>query len=103
MPRRCRSFSPGSNIRCRRGKFRPVARVLLALHGGKARPQEDGMLAILGVQPVDAVIDAAHPLGPQGLPEEVELGVALAAQVREHHAREPIPQAPGGRWCPAAR
>ena|SRR2546426_2721444 len=31
------------------GEFRPVARVLLPLHGGKARPQEDGMLAaILG-------------------------------------------------------
>jgi len=41
---------------------------------------------------VDAVIDAAHPLGPQRLPEEIELGVALAAQVREHHAGEPIPQ-----------
>src|SRR4051812_10616823 len=63
------------------GKFRPVPCVLLALHDGKARSQEDGMLAILGVQSVDAVIDAAHPLGPQGLPKEIELGVALAAQV----------------------
>lgn len=50
------------------------------------------MLAILGVQPVDAVIDAAHPLGPQSLPEEIELGVPLAAQVEEHHAGEPIAQ-----------
>ena len=50
------------------------------------------MLAVLGVQPVDAVIDAAHPLGPQSFPEEVELGVTFAAQVREHHAREPIAQ-----------
>jgi hypothetical protein len=49
------------------------------------------VLAILGVQSVDAVIDAAHPLGPQGLPEEIELGVALAAQVCEHYTREPIP------------
>jgi len=32
------------------GEFRPVTRVLLPLHGGKARPQEDSMLAILGVQ-----------------------------------------------------
>jgi len=50
------------------------------------------MLAILGVQPVDAVIDAPHPLGPQGLSEEIELGVSLAAQMREYHAREAIPQ-----------
>ena len=46
------------------GEFGPLTCVLLALHGGKARPQEHGVLAILGVQPVDAVIDAAHPLGP---------------------------------------
>ena len=31
------------------GKFRPVPCVLLPLHGGKAGPQEHGMLAILGV------------------------------------------------------
>src|SRR5438132_644187 len=30
-------------------EFRPLARVLLALHGRKARPQEHGMLAILGI------------------------------------------------------
>src|SRR5678816_1601965 len=30
------------------GEFCPVACVLLALHGGKARPQEHGMLAVLG-------------------------------------------------------
>ena len=58
------------------GKFRPLARMLLPLHGGKTRPQEDGMFAVLGIQPVDAVIDAAHPLGLQHLSEEVELGVA---------------------------
>ena len=56
-------------------EFRPLARMLLALHGGKARPQEHGMLAVLGVQPVDGVIDAAHPFGPQGLPEEIELRI----------------------------
>ena len=33
-------------------EFRPVAGVLLALHGGKARPQEHGVLAVLGIQPV---------------------------------------------------
>ncbi len=37
-------------------EFCPVAGVLLALHGGKARSQEHGMLAILGVQAVDAVL-----------------------------------------------
>jgi hypothetical protein len=63
------------------GKFGPLARMLLALHGGKTRPQEDGMLPILGVQPVDAVIDAAYSLGLQHFPEEIELGVTLAAQV----------------------
>jgi hypothetical protein len=29
-------------------EFRPVARVLLPLHGGKTRPQEHSMLAVLG-------------------------------------------------------
>src|SRR6266478_6606222 len=31
------------------GEFRTLSRVLLPLHGGKAGPQEDGVLAILGI------------------------------------------------------
>ena len=42
------------------------------------------MLAILGIQPVDAIIDAAHPLGPQGLSNTGKL-------------YEPFARADGGR------
>ena len=49
------------------------------------------MPAILGVQPVDAVIDATYLLGPQSLSEEVKLGVSCAVQVGERHAHEAIP------------
>jgi hypothetical protein len=65
--------------------------MLTAFHGRKARAQEHGVLAILGVELIDAVIDAPYPLGPERFAKEVQLLLPFSSQIRKHHAGSTVP------------
>ena len=69
----------------RRGNSARSPCVLIALHGRKARPEKDRVLAVLGIELVNGVIHLPDTLGTQGLAKQIELRVPFPSQVREHH------------------
>ncbi len=71
--------------------------------------QEQGMLAVLALDRINALIEARHLLNVKGIAKEVTLLIMALREIEEHHARgavrlacwtgpeRPPPQATGAR------